>query len=376
MKRKSFLIAFVVAVILFSGCSIADTPAISAEQAEYQPEEDYDLEIERLGQMVDTILTGNNFRGVALVAQNGTTVLRAAYGMACDAQNIENTVYLPFHLASVTKHFTGAAILLLGLDGKLDTSDTLDNFFIGHDGLGNVTVAHLLAMKGGFYNYENRLLGLIEAGEFEKGLSLSAEDIEAHIISNWSGVPQDYSVYCNSDYWLLGRIIEQVSGMTYEEFVANRLFAPAGMVNSGFGGMHESVAPHGIQSVYFGGQNVMDLTNLPFHFLYSTGGLVSTVDDLNIWLDAYFDGELFPKHLLDDISAGRYNYGWIFADDEIWHHPGSMPGFNTWVIHDRSSGTRIILLSNETRGVAELVRAVSVAVLGTPIAGMGIPIGS
>ena len=378
MKNTGLLLVFIVTALLmpslFTGCTTATEPAptILGPQAEQ-----IEPQLDSIGQMVDTLLTRSDFRGVALISQDGNIILREAYGMACDIQSIENTVYSPFHLASISKQFTGSAILLLKLDGKLNTSDTLDNFFTGHDGLGNVTVAHLLAMKGGFFDYSNWLFELLDAGEFEKALSLSAEDIETHIISNWSGAPQDEPAYCNSDYWLLGRIIEKVSGMSYKDFVQTRLFYPLGMANSGFGGSHESVAPHGIPHINFAGQNVMDVRNLPFFFLYSTGGLISTVDDLQIWLDSYFGGKLFPTYLLEDILGGRYNYGWAFTTDSIWHHPGDMPGFTTRIIYDRDSNTSIILLSNYDSGIPwSLIRPISRTVLSTEVTGLGIPIGN
>jgi len=330
-------------------------------------------DLEELASRLDTILTDGNFRGAALVVRDGEVILRAAYGMACDVQGTPNTIYSPFHIASITKNFTGVAILLLELDGKLDTSDTLDNFFTGIDGLENVTVAHLLTMQGGFSDYTNRLL-MTDAWA-EETFVASVKEIEAYIIENWSGTPQDQPLYCNSDYWLLGRIIEQVSSMSYEEFVARRLFEPAGMANSGFSGIDASVMPHGFPAIYIDGQNLMNPNNWPFFFTYSTGGLISTIDDLNLWLDSYFGGELFPAYLLDDIRVGNYNYGWNFADASIWHHWGDALGFSSHIIYDTDDSTRIILLSNDRSVTPNLVREVSSATIGVPVGGLEIPHG-
>jgi len=296
--------------------------------------------------------------------------------MACDVQGIENTVYSQFHIASVTKNFTGAAILLLEMEGLLSTSDTLDNFFVGGDWLQNVTIAHLLAMQGGFYDYSAWFFASPDIEDIREALAMSTEELEMYILENyWSGAPQTQSIYCNTDYWLLGRVIEQVSGMPYEEFIASRLFAPAGMVNSGFSGIDNAVPPHGIPIIYMDGDNLIDPNNWPFFFSYSTGGIISTIDDLNLWLDAYFGDELFPVFLLDNIRVGVYNYGWIFASDNVWHHSGSgMPGFSAQIIYDQSDSTRIILLSNHWAGVnRNLVRTVSDAVLGVSVDGFAIP---
>ena len=331
----------------------------------------------QLASQLNTILTDRNFRGAALVVRDNEVILRAAHGMACDVQGIQNTIYAPFHIASLTKNFTGAAILLLEQDGKLCTSNSLDNFFPGIDSLENVTIAHLLAMQGGFNDVTLWMFQNPRLTDVEEALAISMAELEAYIFEHyWTGAPQTRSIYCNTDYWLLGRIIEQASGMPYEEFVASRLFTPAGMRNSGFSGIDESVTPHGLPAFYVGGQNFFDPNNWPFFFAYSTGGLISTVDDLNLWLDAYFGGTLFPEYLLDTVQAGDYNYGWMFVGDSIWYHLGEVAGFASHMIYDRNSSTRIILLSNEARGAnATLARAVSDAVLGVPVGGLGIPRG-
>ena len=331
---------------------------------------------EELSAQLDIMLRGSNFRGTVLVARGEEVILRAAYGMACDERGIPNAVYSPFHIASVTKNFTAAAILLLQAEGLLDVSYTLDNFFVGGDGLENVTVAHLLAMQGGFYDYSEWVFRNPLISDMQEALGMTPCELEAYILENfWSGAPRCYSAYCNTDYWLLGRIVEHVSGMPYEDFVADRLFAPVGMTNSGFSGMDESVAPHGLPRLYMDGKNLVDPSNWPFFFAYSTGGLISTIDDLNLWLDAYFGGALFPMYMIDDIRVGVYNYGWVFADEAIWHHSGGgMPGFSSIIIYDQTSSTRIILLSNSWTGVnRNLVRAVTDAVLGVPVDGFALP---
>ena len=335
-------------------------------------------ESDELAMQLDSIFTNRNYMGAVLVQRDGEIIHRAAYGMADIAQGIPNTVYSPFHIASVTKNFTGAAILLLEHEGLLDTSDTLDNFFTGPEVLGAVTVAHLLSMQGGFYDFTSWIYSQPDPAYFDEAWSMTLEDIEAYIMEHYTrGAPQERPFYCNTDYWLLGRIIEKASGMPYEEFVASRLFHPAGMVNSGFSGIDASVRPHGIPSLYVEGVNLLDPCNWPFIGPYSTGGLISTIDDLNLWLDAYFGGELFPMYMLDGVQVGVYNYGWMFVGDTIWHHAGNgMPGFSSHIIYDRDTSTRIILLSNHWRGAnASLVRAVTDAVLGVPINGFQIPSG-
>ena len=264
-----------------------------------------------LGQTIDDYLSKNSFFGTVLVAQGTDIILHKAYGDGYDS-GVSNTINTRFNIGSVTKQFTGAAILQLEAEGKLAVSDTLNKFFPDYDGLENVTVQDLLIMQGGF-------------GDFASTIALSgasSKDIESHIITGWGGKRLAYFSYSNSDYWLLGKIIEQASGMTCEQYFVEKLFIPAGMANSRFANdWRVAVA-------------------------YTAGGLVSTAWDLSLWLEAYFCGKLFDESMLNQIRRGRYNYGWNFRDNSIWWHNGLMGYFNSTVLYDSKSETKIIILAN------------------------------
>ena len=378
MKRKtvvtSMILAFALVSGFFAGCSetneayIAEAVSDEVEANEPQtaetgeaalalaaetPETPSDEELaELLRARVERALAQNdNFTGTILVRRGEEVLLGEAFGMAHPARGIYNSFDTQFHIASITKQFTGAAVLLLEIDGKLNRTDTLDNFFTGHDNLSDVTVEHLLTMRGGFAADTNdmweHIQSLLEASyTIDDILALSAQDFEQFFISRWDGEVREFSGYFNGDYWLLGRIVEIASGMSFEDFVTERIFTPAGMENSGFGGSSETAEPLFINSLYVEGINIMDIRNLPFSFAFSTGGMVSTVNDLNLWLDAFFGGKLFPGYLIDEIRTGRYNYGWTFRGSSTWSHDGYITGFNSYLIYDRDSDIRITVLTN------------------------------
>jgi len=325
---------------------------------------------EPLGREIDEYLSGKDYTGTVLIVKGEDIILRKAYGLADAEKDTANTINTPFHLASVTKQFTGAAILTLEAEGKLSNTDTLDKFFPGYESLDKVTVADLLAMKGGFRDFifdfyskwitdhtgeqvcewEQFTDDLIdEAGVAEKAASLSLEEIETLILTKWRGEPLGGYEYSNSDYFLLGRIIERVSGMTYQEYVKEKLLTPAGMTNTGFAGTHDSATPH-----YPDGTVMVQKWAYTYDFMYSAGGIISAADDMSLWLDAYFKGTLFQQSALEKVSGGHnYNYGWHIEEDTRWFHKGGVPGFNIFVMYDRDSDTKIILLSNRAPGVAE-----------------------
>lgn len=418
MKKKSIFVLFLLAAILvfagLTGCMGTPEPpyepADETVTSDYPPEppnyeaieddEEYIAEnadgylwgTEELALFINNFLTHgdiftpeNSFWGTVLVMRGDEIVIHRAYGLACAEQNIENTLDTAFEIASITKQITGAAIIQLIADGKLSPDDTLDMFFDSHNGLENVTVAHLLTMRGGFGNFldylnpilaspqdslllfqelldslpeedsllvldrlqsagGNILAVLGELQELESIRSFIINYLENLILTGWSGEPLNRSQYSNSDYWLLGRIIEHVSGMTYEEFIRTRIFEPVGMLNSGFRNVPGTAFGHDAD------KNTM--FQMPFAVAYATGGLTSTTGDLSLWLDAYFSGKLFPEAMLEQVFtvSGGYNCGWQFATDSVWWHSGGASGFSNMLIYDRHNDIRMIVLSNWSNG--------------------------
>ena len=403
------IILLITAVFLLTGCGQAaepleytgepvasnyfapsGPPPFEYEENGQEPEDININPHEELAQFVDALLTTNNFSGAILIRQGDDIIISQAYGMANRAENIENTIHTPFAIASLTKHFTGAAILQLEEKGKLDMATTLDNFFPGHDDLENVTVAHLLAMRGDFgdrTHYVNELISseenflpflegliaslpeeeyrlfsarladspgdpfsvLLEFSESEAVRAFSIDHLENQILTSWNWDPRSlYRFrYSNSAYWLLGRIIEQVSEMKFEEYVAMNLFAPAAMENSGFEGIHDTANYYDTR-----GNTVLNMSI--FARGYSSGGLISTVYDLNLWLDAYFGGILFCKTMFDRTLPFivSYNYGWNgFSSNGRWSHTGGGGNFTiSYIVHNHANDTRIIILSNTISG--------------------------
>ena len=378
---KKFLALIFVMVLIFSfvGCGsneqqeIVNEPPTQTELPVPAPEE-IEQQPLPLSEKIDAFLTEEGFWGTVLVMRGDEVILRRAYGMADATHYIENTIYTPIYLASVSKQFTGAAVLILEAEGRLSSADTLDMFFPGHDGLENVTVADLLAMRSGLGCYIEFAESILPPKELDGApRMLSAEDIEnlleaieAHILrmSMWSpDMPDDYYRfrYSNAGYFLLGRIIGQVSGMSYTEFIEERIFVPVGMTNSGFVGefAHASIPVGGFMGMYGMamphdalGRAITNRWILRFFdTAYSSGNIVSTVDDLSLWIDAFFGGKLFDESMLDMPIIGTYFYGWnVEMDRAVWHHGGGGPGSLTWLAYDREQNIRIILLSNKRSG--------------------------
>ena len=315
--------------------------------------------------MEQFFLENGGFSGAILVAQGDDIIISESFGITDFETENPNTLDTPFLLMDVTQIITGAAIFLLEMDGKLDTTDTLDNYFGGHENLRYVTVGHLLARRGGFGgNTPHVRAFLVEPDEIG---NMTPSQFEPYAIAHWRGGALNCP-YASMDYWMLGRVIEEASGMSYEEFVMTRIFEPAGMQNAGFIGIHESAMPLYMNFRFHDlWESLLNAEEFPFFLYFSMRGIVASANDLSLFLGAFFDGELFGEYMLDRIPVEEFNYGWWFHDSGLWYNTiieNVSPSEGSAIIYDPDSNTKIIVLSNLWTGngtagtLAELIAEV------------------
>lgn len=172
------------------------------------------------------------FSGVALVARNGVPVFFKAFGLADREKKVPNTIRTRFNLGSINKTFTQVAIGQLIADGKLSPSDTIGKFFRDYPQAASrsATVEQLLTHRAGVSDFFGA-----DFNRADKGRFVSNADYFKFV----SGLPPNFSPgersqYCNGCYITLGAIVEKVSGMPYEKYVAERIFQRAGMTSTGY----------------------------------------------------------------------------------------------------------------------------------------------
>lgn len=172
------------------------------------------------------------FSGVALVARNGVPVFARAYGLANREKQIPNTIRTRFNLGSINKEFTQAAIRQLVGDGKLSLTDTLGRFFPDYPQVTSraATVEQLLTHRGGLSDFfgpefnnaaKDRFAANADYFNFVSGLAPAF-------------APGERNQYCNGCYIALGAIVEKVSGLPYEKYVADHVFGRAEMTSTGY----------------------------------------------------------------------------------------------------------------------------------------------
>ncbi|MEE3052288.1 MAG: serine hydrolase, partial [Planctomycetota bacterium] len=164
-----------------------------------------------------------------LVSRDGKELFCRGYGFARVKEKLAAGPDTPFRIGSVTKQFTSAAILKLQEEGKLSVSDRLANFFPGFPRGGEVTLHHLLSHTSGIHSYTS-------APGFLKGVTKPVK--AARLVEQITKAPFDFGPgerfkYSNSGYFLLGGIVEKVSGRSYAEYLEEKFFRPLGMKNTG-----------------------------------------------------------------------------------------------------------------------------------------------
>jgi D-alanyl-D-alanine carboxypeptidase len=308
-----------------------------------------------------------------LVVKDGKTVLRKAYGMADVANNVRMQAGTAMRVGSMTKQFTSAAILLLADEGKLSLSDPVTKFLPAYPTHGKtITVEHLLTHTSGIVNYTS--MGSIS----------NREKSIAQMIDGFKDEPLEFEpgtryAYNNSGYFLLGAIIEKVSGQPYAKFLEQRIFTPLGMTQTAYDGYGPVAAPRAaghIPRMWGGFGPVSDIS---MSQVYAAGALVSTVDDMAKWDAAVGNGMLlkpetwaraFTPYKLADGKDTGYGYGWAIAKVRGAHeisHGGDINGFSGYALRLPEQQVYVALLTNADSG-AGLVRPAVVAKKAAAIA--------
>lgn len=291
------------------------------------------------------------FSGSVLIAEKGQVLLSRGYGLADREQKIPNSPQTRFLLGSVTKQFTAMAILILQSQGKLNVQDPICRYIEDCPGAWeDITIHHLLTHTSG-------MIVMPGDNSYPETPITPRELLERFEDAPLDFQPGERISYSNCGYWVLGTIIEQVSGQSYEAFVQQWIFDPLDMHDSGY-----DQDARGLADGYVDQNTAAPAAVIDSSFLYSAGALYSTVEDLYRWDQALYTEQLIPRELLDQMFAPRislypdavgsvaYGYGWIVLDHlgrQMVGHGGALDGFRSWIFRYPDDRITIILLSNQ-----------------------------
>lgn len=291
-----------------------------------------------------------------IVRKNGRTLFRGAFGMADLELGVPLQADMVFRLGSITKQFTAVAILLLEEEGKLKLSDDIRRFLPDFPQKGKpIRIEHLLTHSSGVRSYT----------DLPEWLNLWRKDMKLdELIALFKDLPLEFEPgsnwkYSNSGYILLGAVIEKASGMSYKDFVEQRIFRVLGMKHSGYD-LTEKVIPRRVGGYQAGPDGLIHAPYLSMTQPHAAGALLSCVDDLALWHESLLNGKLIgaqslkrahtPFRLVDGRSTG-YGYGWTVSEYDghpTVEHGGGINGFLSYAISLPADGVYVALLQNFT----------------------------
>ncbi|MEE0958086.1 MAG: serine hydrolase domain-containing protein [Ruminococcus sp.] len=262
-------------------------------------------------QMLNEKLEEFGFEGTVYAAKGGKAYATYANGTLDNGKDI--TIDTPMPVGSVSKQFCAASILLLQEQGKLSVKDTLGKYFPECSYGEKVTLHHMLSMRSGI----PEIIDKKEQLQYEAGMDKTEEENIA-AFKKWVFAqeldfePDTSFAYSNSNFMLLGLIVEQVSGKSYIDFLHDNIFTPLGMKHSGT--IHElKDSPEWANGVTHKAENLSP--GIEPGMAKGAGDIVSTGEDITIWLNALSSGKLISKESYKTMttdytdSTSHYGYG-------------------------------------------------------------------
>jgi CubicO group peptidase (beta-lactamase class C family) len=274
--------------------------------------------------------------------------------MADKSKNIQNNPALIYRIGSVTKSFTSAAVVNLKRDGLIDNFDQPLSDFDEEFPMGDqITIQHLLNHHSGIPDYEQAISKYAkENNQFIEPDEIYDIIMEAIEEDGLEFTPGKHFSYSNSNYLILGLLIEALTDMTYQEYLQEKVYAPLNL-NHTAKGPDEIIGNERAQ----GYNNGKKVDPYQMQIAYSAGELESTIQDLEKWGTALL-GDYFTAAEKEAVFAAPYGQegvntpgaGWFTLNIEgqvIYHHGGDIDGFTSFLILIPESNGLIILLSNE-----------------------------
>lgn len=288
-----------------------------------------------------------------LVIQDGEPVVRRGYGYADLEKQVLAGPETNYRLASITKQFVAAGILLLREDGVLELEDTVRRFLPElPKSYAEVTIEQLLTHTSGIVDYE-------ELMDPARETQISDHEVLGLLAGSDKRYfrPGDAYRYSNSAYVLLGLLIERASGDSLPGFLDKRIFQPLEMENSLL--FEHDRGPQVPNRAY--GYSLLDgkwlrTDQSPTSATRGDGGIYSSIDDLARWDAALYDDRLLSRASRELMFAAHvvvtgepyqayYGFGWRITGDTVWHS-GETMGFRNVIVRWPSQRLTVILLSN------------------------------
>ncbi|MCC8362000.1 beta-lactamase family protein [Lysobacter sp. A6] len=285
-----------------------------------------------------------------LVVRDGEAIVQRSYGFADLEANTPVTPQTNYRLASVSKQFTAAAILLLARDGKLSIDDPVRRWLPSLPASDDaITIRHLLTHTSGLIDYEDLMDPADTSQIHDSGvLALLAKESKHYF------APGTSYRYSNSGYALLSLIVERASGQRYADFLHARIFAPLGMRDTVAYEDGISTVAHRAFGYTFEDGRWQRTDQSTTSAVLGDGGIYSSIVDLQKWDAALYDERLLPRAMWTqawtpatktDEADVEYGFGWRITGETVWHS-GETVGFRNVIVRWPQRHLTVVVLTN------------------------------
>ena len=324
----------------------------------------------RLEQVAQSYTAGNAYMGTVLVVDGDKVLLDKGYGMADLGWGNANAPDVKFHLGSLTKQFTAALVLLLQEDGKLKIDDPVSKYLPDTPKTWEkITLAELLGHTSGIPNFTDTK----EFGVWRMSPHTVDEELAFFKDKPLDFEPGSKFAYSNSNFEVLGAVIEKVSGKKYVDMLQERILTPLGMKDSGLD-TDELILPRRAQGYMQGKDGLVLARSESMTVPWAAGSMYSTTGDLLKWEHGLFGGKVLNADSLKAMTTpGKGNYGLgVFISDKdgvkVVDHGGGIEGFNTHLAYVPEKRIAIVVLGNVNGGApGQMGGQLLDVVLGKPV---------
>lgn len=350
-------------ILLSSGCEKETerknifTKILQKKKDKQLSQKEVKKKVEKFDTYFKNLQSKKAFNGVVLVAKGEQIILEKAYGYEEYKKKKPLSVDAVFQIASVSKQFTAAAILLLKQNGLLSLEDPIQNFIPDFPYKG-ITIKHLLTHHSGLFNYTyfcDKVWNRNKIIDNQTVIRLINDQKPAPYLP--PGRQYDYS---NTGYILLAAIVEDVSKLSFEDFMSQHIFQPCKMTNTYvYNHGNPIINPHAVEGYNYGRRKV---GKTYLDGVVGDKGVYSTVKDLYRWNRVLFGDSLLKQEVLKEAfepafpvkkKKDNYGFGWRIKNynrDKVVWHSGWWEGYKSIFIRNLKDETVIIVLTNSLSG--------------------------
>ena len=336
-----------------------------------------------IAEQADEYLTAvsklHRFNGTVLIAQKGEVLLQKGYGWRNELAKISNDTNSIYQLGSITKTFVGATILQLQAEGKLSVRDKLNKYLPDYPNSDQIMLDDLFAHTSGIYDYKNFIYSPDGPDKVDMTRPVSKERIVSMFNGKPTTKPGGEVHYTNSGYFLLGMVIEKVTGRPFESVIRERFISPLRLSRTGFDFANLQQPGKTTGYTYEKDSVLVAVSPIDSTVGYAAGGMYSTVGDLYRWSRSIKTYQFLSredwKFAFTPIGKTKWGYGWgintFKATNDLVFQNGNLPGFGTYFMLFPNEDIVIIALSNvddasDLTSLEPIVRDIAFISFGLP----------